>query len=407
MAAAPSSFDAIVIGAGAAGMLCAAEAGKRGRRILLIDHAERARREDPDLRRRALQFHQHPHRARPLPQRQPAFRQVGAGPLHAAGFHRLGRALRHCLARKDAGATVLRRLGAADCRPAARRMRGGRGRASAWARASPRSSMVTARSGSTSAAARPPRRRWSSPCGGLSIPKLGATGFAYDVARRFGLKVIEPRPALVPLTLGGDDVLFRTLSGVAAPVEVRCGKAAFREAALFTHRGLSGPAILQISSYWRHGEPIAVDFLPDAPPGWLRDAKRGTPACQAFAEHWRPRFRTASPKRLPTGSPSKNRSPTRPIGSSKRPKIASPHGHSIPTAPKASPRPKSPSAGSPPPSCRRRPWRRSACPVSTRSARRSMSPAGSAAIIFNGPGPAPGPRADALGLIATKAAAAP
>jgi len=77
--------------------------------------------------------------------------------------------------------------------------------------------------------------------------------------------------------LGGDDVLFRTLSGVAAPVEVKCGKTAFREAALFTHRGLSGPAILQISSYWRHGEPIAVDFLPDASLGWLRAAKRETP----------------------------------------------------------------------------------------------------------------------------------
>jgi predicted Rossmann fold flavoprotein len=114
-------------------------------------------------------------------------------------------------------------------------------------------------------------------CGGLSIPKMGATSFAYDVARRFGLKVIEPRPALVPLTLGGDDVLFRTLSGVAAPVEVRCGKAAFREAALFTHRGLSGPAILQISSYWRHGESITVDFLPDVPQAWLRTAKRETP----------------------------------------------------------------------------------------------------------------------------------
>ena len=106
---------------------------------------------------------------------------------------------------------------------------------------------------------------------------MGATGFAYEVARRFGLKVIEPRPALVPLTLGGDDVLFRTLSGVAAPIEVKCGKVAFREAALFTHRGLSGPAILQISSYWHHGEPISVNFLPDAPQGWLRDAKRGTP----------------------------------------------------------------------------------------------------------------------------------
>src|SRR3546814_12811256 len=76
------------------------------------------------------------------------------------------------------------------------------------------------------------------------------------------LKVVEPRPALVPLTLGGEDVLFRELSGVATPVEARAGKAAFREAALFTHRGLSGPAILQASSYWRHGEPVTIAFLP-------------------------------------------------------------------------------------------------------------------------------------------------
>jgi len=113
--------------------------------------------------------------------------------------------------------------------------------------------------------------------GGLSIPKLGATSFAYDVARRFGLKIVEPRPALVPLTLSGDQALFKTLSGVSANVVARAGKGKFREAALFTHRGLSGPAILQVSSYWRHGEPVAVDFLPDLPVGWLRQAKRDEP----------------------------------------------------------------------------------------------------------------------------------
>ena len=113
--------------------------------------------------------------------------------------------------------------------------------------------------------------------GGPSIPKMGATGFAYDLARKFGLKVVEPRPALVPLTLGGDEVLFRDLSGVAAPVEARAGKARFREAALFTHRGLSGPAVLQISSYWRHGEPVEIDFLPGRDTGWLTDAKRAQP----------------------------------------------------------------------------------------------------------------------------------
>jgi predicted Rossmann fold flavoprotein len=113
--------------------------------------------------------------------------------------------------------------------------------------------------------------------GGPSIPKMGATGFAYDLARRFGLKVVEPRPALVPLTLGEDEALFRSLSGVATEVVARVGKTRFREAALFTHRGLSGPAILQISSYWRHGEGIGIDLLPDMPPGWLRKAKLAKP----------------------------------------------------------------------------------------------------------------------------------
>jgi predicted Rossmann fold flavoprotein len=113
--------------------------------------------------------------------------------------------------------------------------------------------------------------------GGPSIPKMGATGFAYDLARQFGLKVVEPRPALVPFTLGGDDVLFRELSGVSADVVARCGKTAFREAALLTHKGLSGPAILQISSYWRHGQAVGIDFLPDVKSGWLRTLKREQP----------------------------------------------------------------------------------------------------------------------------------
>ena len=113
--------------------------------------------------------------------------------------------------------------------------------------------------------------------GGPSIPQMGATGFAYDLARQFGLKVVEPRPALVPLTLGGEDMLFRELSGVSTPVIARHGKTAFREAALLTHRGLSGPAILQISSYWRHGSEITLDFLPDMPANWLAEAKRSKP----------------------------------------------------------------------------------------------------------------------------------
>ena len=129
--------------------------------------------------------------------------------------------------------------------------------------------------------------------GGPSIPKMGASDFAYRLVRQFGLKIVEPRPALVPLTLGGEEVLFRELSGVAADVEAAAGKTRFREAALFTHRGLSGPAILQISSYWKAGDPLAINFLPDREPGWLIDAKRATPAL-----HLRTIIREALPDRL-------------------------------------------------------------------------------------------------------------
>lgn len=129
-------------------------------------------------------------------------------------------------------------------------------------------------------------RQWQAPAlviatGGPSIPKMGASDFAYKLARQFGLKVVGPRPALVPLTLGGEDVLFRELSGVAAPVLARAGtgkhKTEFAEAALFTHKGLSGPAILQISSYWRHGDQVGITFLPDASTDWLLEAKRDRP----------------------------------------------------------------------------------------------------------------------------------
>ncbi|MEW4449265.1 NAD(P)/FAD-dependent oxidoreductase [Qipengyuania sp. JC766] len=113
--------------------------------------------------------------------------------------------------------------------------------------------------------------------GGPSIPKMGASDFAYRLARQFGLKVVEPRPALVPLTLGGEDLLFRDLSGVSAPVDARAGKSSFREAALFTHRGLSGPAILQASSYWKHGETVGIDFVSGKNADWLLEAKRDRP----------------------------------------------------------------------------------------------------------------------------------
>jgi predicted Rossmann fold flavoprotein len=98
--------------------------------------------------------------------------------------------------------------------------------------------------------------------GGLSIPKMGATGLSHDLAVRFGLRLTEVRPGLVPLTFDGDLLgLMRPLSGVSLPCEAALGRRSFREAVLFTHRGLSGPAVLQISSYWREGA-IVLDLLP-------------------------------------------------------------------------------------------------------------------------------------------------
>jgi predicted Rossmann fold flavoprotein len=100
--------------------------------------------------------------------------------------------------------------------------------------------------------------------GGKSIPKMGASGFAYRIAEQFSLPVVETRPGLVPLTIEPSLLQRLTpLSGIAAPAEIRHGKTSFREALLFTHRGLSGPAILQISSYWREGDEISIGIEPD------------------------------------------------------------------------------------------------------------------------------------------------
>ncbi len=117
--------------------------------------------------------------------------------------------------------------------------------------------------------------------GGPAIPKLGATGFAYDVARRFGLAVEPPRPALVPLTFGDALLeLCRGLSGVAVDAVVKAGSAAFREALLFTHRGLSGPAVLQASSYWS-GDAVTLDLAPGTDvPAFLRDRRRSRPRAE-------------------------------------------------------------------------------------------------------------------------------
>ena len=272
----PERFDAIVLGAGAAGLMCAGVAGQRGRRVLLVDHADRPGRKILISGGGRCNFTNlgtvperfvsaNPHFARSALARYTPADFVALVGRHGIAWHEKTLGQLFC----DGSARQIVDMLLAECPADGVELATGRpidevGHADG---------LYQVRIGGRTATA--PSLVIAT--GGPSIPKIGGSGFAYDLARRFGLKVVEPRPALVPLTLAGGDLLFRTLAGVAAPVVVRHRDAEFREAALFTHRGLSGPAILQISSYWRRGDTISVDFLPDRAPGWLTQAKHATP----------------------------------------------------------------------------------------------------------------------------------
>ena len=269
------SFDAIIIGAGAAGMFCAAIAGQRGRRVLLIDHSQEPGRKILISGGGRCNFTNIGASAANFLSANPHFAKSALGRFTPSDFIALVE--RHRIAWHE------KTLGQLFCDGSSKQIVAmlldecavGNVETSFGLAASieHRDGQFHVSFGQSVATA--PALVLAS--GGLSIPKLGATSFAYDVARRFGHKIVEPRPALVPLTLPHDQALFKSLSGVSANVIASAGKAKFREAALFTHRGLSGPAILQASSYWRHGEKVAVDFLPDHAAGWLRQAKRDEP----------------------------------------------------------------------------------------------------------------------------------
>ena len=265
-------FDAIVLGAGAAGLFCAALAGQRSKRVLLLDHNEEPGRKIlisgggrcnfTNLNTAPERFlSANPHFAKSALSRYTPHDFIGLIEAYGIAWHEKTLGQLFC----DGSARQVVDLLLAEC------AKGG-----VTLRLGDEVGAVEHRDGQFHVAgATAPALVIAT--GGPSIPKLGASGLAYDLARQFGLKVVEPRPALVPLTLGGDEVLFRELSGVSAPVVAKCGKAAFTEAALFTHRGLSGPAILQVSSYWKRGDPVGIDFLPAQAPGWLSNAKRGAP----------------------------------------------------------------------------------------------------------------------------------
>ncbi len=273
-------FDVAIMGAGAAGLMCAISAGQRGRRVLLLDHAggagpkilisgggrcnftnlevtpERFLSANPHFCRSALsRYTQHDFIALVRRHHIP-YHEKTLGQLFCDGS---ARAIVAMLLKESAAAKVDLRLGhqVVDITRAARfRIDTDHGGFLAPV-------LVIA-------------------TGGLSIPKMGATGFAYDLARRFGLAIIEPRPGLVPLRTEGETLsLCQSLSGVSVDAVVACGRQSFRENILFTHRGLSGPAILQISSYWRAGDTLSIDLAPalDAE-SFLRDRKRSRPKAE-------------------------------------------------------------------------------------------------------------------------------
>lgn len=268
-------YDAIILGAGGAGLMCAAAAGQRERRVLLLDHAAEPGKKilisgggrcnftnihtAPDRYLSA-----NPHFAKSALSRFEPQDFIDLVNKHGIAWHEKTLGQLFC----DGSARQIVAMLLAECPEGVELALG-----QSISDVSHADGLFTISFGNRVATA--PSLVLAT--GGPSIPKMGATGLAYDLARKFGMKVVEPRPALVPLTLGGDDVLFRTLSGVSAEVVASTAKASFREAALFTHKGLSGPAILQVSSYWRHGQPVQIDFLPDLGEDWLTEAKRTKP----------------------------------------------------------------------------------------------------------------------------------
>ena len=270
--------DVIIIGAGAAGFMCAIEAGKRGRRVWLLDHSDKiaekirisggGRCNFTNIHAGSRNFiSQNPHFCKSALARFTPQDFIALVQKHGIVFHE-------------------KKLGQLFCANSAQQIID-------MLRAEARAAGVTLETGVTvqDVEALPGRGfvvrtdRGDKTCaslvvatGGLSIPKIGATDFGYRIAKKFGLKIVPPRAGLVPLTFSGDLLeRCKALSGLSVDAEVKCGKQSFAEGLLFTHRGLSGPSILQISSYWREGEDIIVDLAPGADVfAFLKDKKKSS-----------------------------------------------------------------------------------------------------------------------------------
>ena len=272
------TFDTVILGAGAAGMMCAIHAAARGGRVLVVDHAKApgekirisggGRCNFTNIGTSAKNFiSDNPHFSKSALGRYTPHDFIALVEKHGIAWHEktLGQLFCDTLA-KQIVAMLLDEMNQVKCELRLRTMLESIER--------DMSSFTVTLGGDGAAKIR--CRHFVVACGGKSIPKMGATGLGYQIAEQFGLAVTETRPALVPLTFG-EDVLagFRDIAGVAASAGVSCGKTAFEEALLFTHRGLSGPAILQISSYWRERQSIRIAFLPgDDVSASLASAKR-------------------------------------------------------------------------------------------------------------------------------------
>ncbi|ART55599.1 aminoacetone oxidase family FAD-binding enzyme [Acidovorax carolinensis] len=271
-------YDAIVIGAGAAGLFCAAQAGQRGLKVLLIDHADKVAEKirisgggrcnftNRDLDPAAPHKHfvgQNPQFCRSALSRYTTADFIALVQKHGIAFHEKHKG--QLFADRSAEDIIAMLL--AECAA---------GGVTHWQPCGVKKIAFSAPGAGESSAGsyqmdtdRGPvaARSLVIATGGLSIPKIGATDFGYRLAQQFGIALIERRPGLVPLTFDGADwAPYAQLAGLALPVQISTGakknRMAFDEDLLFTHRGLSGPAVLQISSYWQEGTPLAINLAP-------------------------------------------------------------------------------------------------------------------------------------------------
>ncbi|NKB42655.1 MAG: aminoacetone oxidase family FAD-binding enzyme [Alphaproteobacteria bacterium] len=273
------NYDAIILGAGGAGLMAAATAGQAGARVLLIDHADEPGKKILISGGGRCNFtnigtvsecflSENPHFAKSALSRYTQWDFLALVESQNIAWHEKTLGQLFC----DESARQIVALLLDECRSGNVDINlstsiGEISHADGQFRVSTGAATVTA-----------PQLVIAT--GGPSIPKMGATGKAYSIAKQFGVDVVTPRPALVPFTLGPNEQLFRNISGVACPavatVGTKSGDVSFAEAVLFTHKGLSGPAILQISSYWTQGQTISLRLV-EAAAAKLRDAKRRMP----------------------------------------------------------------------------------------------------------------------------------